>query len=435
MVYLYYANNFRDFIRNHEKVKLLLKNILETLPDYEASKEVPDRFKNKFKDAKEYNEWIVGEMFLNPYSIPSSVKEYMDEFITLMKQFVYVEYLTPDSILKLNNHTRNTVLLVDTDSNMILADLFVSFVLKEIFPGNDFGRTMMYNEMILVNVICATLSVSVADILDYYGRCHNMDEESRSELTMKNEFLFRTLFLMNTKKRYAVSIVLREGNIYVPFKSDIKGADFIKAGVTQDVSDRFEKMLCDHILYSDKLELHELMKDLKKFEKEIYKDLKDGNMTYLKQQQYKSESGYKSSENGATAWRLQVYKGSEIWNELYPDNKIYSLDRVHILKLAVDGPADIEKIKNDFPEEYNKVLTKVFNSSRNEIRNAGFKVICIPNGIKAIPDWLRPLIDYDVIISNIVGSFKSILDALRLEDVVFKSTNGEVNSASCLISI
>ena len=435
LVYLYYANNFKDLIKNHTQLQNLLRDILSTLPNYEASQSVPDNFKGKFANEKEYNEWVVKQMFLNPYEIPEAVKKYMDRFIELMRQFVYVEYITPDSIQKLNNHTRNTVLLVDTDSNMILADLFVSFVLNEIFSGETFGRKSMYNEMILVNVICATLSVSVADMLDYYGRCHNMDAESRKELTMKNEFLFRTLFLMLTKKRYAVSIVLREGNIFIPFKSDIKGADFIKAGVTENVSKKFEKMLCDHILYSDDLELHELMRDLKKFEKEIYNDLNSGGMTYLKQQQYKSESGYKASDDGSGAWRLQVYKGSEIWNELNPDNKIYSLDRVHILKLKVDSPTDLDVIKDSFKTEYNRILNKVFNSEKPEIQKAGFKVICIPNSIKSIPEWLRPLIDYDMIISNIVGSFKSILEALRLEEVVFKTTNGEVSSTSCLISI
>ena len=67
------------------------------------------------------------EMFLDPYNPPDNIKDYRDELINLCKDFIYVEYLTPDSIIKLNNHKRNTVLLVDTDSNIINADIFVSF--------------------------------------------------------------------------------------------------------------------------------------------------------------------------------------------------------------------------------------------------------------------------------------------------------------------
>ena len=76
----------------------------------------------------------------------------------LQLEIVFVEYLTPDSIVKLNNHKRNTVLLVDTDSNIINADMFVDFVLKKLFPGENFGRSSLYNEMILVNVLAAIAS-------------------------------------------------------------------------------------------------------------------------------------------------------------------------------------------------------------------------------------------------------------------------------------
>ncbi len=437
LTYLYYANNFKELIGRHENIKKLLFNILNTLPNYEAAeKVVPEAFQNQFNAPDEdnvqaYNKWVSKEMFLNPYKIPECIASYMEEFMGYMRQFVYVEYITPDSIIKLNNHKRNTVLLVDTDSNMLNADLFVSFVLKQ-FGGEMFGRRKMYNEMILVNVLAATIDRSVADILDYYGRCHNMDEDARKELTMKNEFMFRRFFLMQTKKRYAASIVLREGNIIIPFKPEIKGMDFIKAGVTADVSKRFEKMLCDHILFSDTLELHELMRDLKAFEKDIYNDLHSGGMKYLKQQQFKSEGGYKDIQK---AWTLPIFRGAVCWNELFEDKKIYSLDKAYLLKLAVSGPSDLEKIKSKYPEEYNKTMTKIFMSQRPEITKSGMKYICIPTSVKKIPDWIIPLIDTELIISDTISVFRSILDALNLEEMAFKTPNGAASITSCLIAI
>lgn len=275
LTYLFYANNMKEFISRNPTIVELIGNVLSTLPLYEAAeKEVPPQFAADFDSVDAYNGWVSKEIFLNPYSIPKCIKGYMDQIIELFTQFIYVEYITPDSIVKLNNHKRNTVLLVDTDSNIINADLFVSFILTEIFPGSTFSRPKLYNEMILVNVLASSLDKAVVKQLDYYGRCHNMDEASRAELTMKNEFMFRRLFLMRTKKRYAASIVLREGNIMIPFKPELKGLDFIKAGVTDEVSAKFSKMLQDHVLYSDDLELHEMMRDLKKFERDIYYDLK-----------------------------------------------------------------------------------------------------------------------------------------------------------------
>lgn len=442
LVYLYYANNYRALIANHPNIQHLLSEILIKLPNYEAAeKEVPDRFKDKFKaplddpsyDAVEkYNKWMANEMFMNPYEIPECIKDEVTKFVEYMSQYVYVEYITPDSIVKLNNHKRNTVMVVDTDSNMINANLFAGFIMDEIFPGELFGRKRMYDDMILCNVLAACLDKGIKGILDYYGRCHHMDDDSRAELTMKNEFLFRTFFMMNTKKRYAASIVLREGNIMVPFKPEIKGMDFIKAGVTKEVSDRFKKILCDHILYSDHPELHELMNDLKQFERDIYEDIHKGGVTYYKQTQYKNIEGYKDPNK---AWSLPVFKGSAIWNKLYPNKKIYSLDRVRIVKLNVRGITDIECIKNKYLDMYNKIVSEVFMTQDPHMKKAGFSYVCLPNSVKEVPKWMIPLIDDIKTVSDIMSSFKSVLEALKIEDVTFKRPNGDATITSALISL
>lgn len=436
LCYLYYANNLKGFIKAHPRVSNCISNVLAKLPLLQAAEDVvPAEYRTQFVDDEKskgvdkYNKWVSREMFLDPYNVPECIKDDIEELRKYLTQFVYVEYITPDSIVKLNNHLRNTVLLVDTDSNVINADLFVSFILNEIFPGELFGRPKLYNEMILVNVLASMLDSCVASILDYYGRMHHMCKEARAELTMKNEFMFRRFFLMKTKKRYAASIVLREGNIIIPFKLEIKGMDFIKAGVTDHVTKKFTSMLENHVLFSDDLELHELMKELKKFESEIYYDLKNGGTKYLKQQQFKAEEAY------SRPWSIQVYKGTAIWNELYPNDRIYSLDRVSILKLIVTSPKDLDVIKDRYPKEYQMVMDKIYRSPIPEMQKAGLKLIAIPNSVKEIPMWLRPLVDYDIIVSDVVSSFRSILDALNIEDVYFKTPNGNANLNSCLIAL
>lgn len=441
-VYLYYANNIKAFIRNHVNMRQLLVTVLSSLPNYQAAVgKLPDEFEGQFESPEKYNKWISNEMFLNPYSIPKCIESPMNEFIETLNKFVYVEYITPDSIVKLNNHKRNTVLLVDTDSNMINADIFVSFVINELFPGENFGRPKMYNEMILVNVLAASIDRCVIKMLDFYGRTHHMDEPSRAELTMKNEFMFRRFFLMKTKKRYAASIVLREGNIIIPFKPEIKGLDFIKAGVTEDVTKKFQKILEDHILFSDELELHEMMKELKAFEDEIYHDLRSGGTRFLKPQMYKAEGAYKKivdSEGrvvGSKAWSLPVFRGAAVWNELYPKQKINSLDRVKLIKLTCTGLSDLEPVKRKFPEEYNQIVAKIFMSNKRDIQSCGLRVIAIPTGMKQIPEWIIDLIDYDLIISDVISSFRSVLESLEIEETSYKTPNGSANITSCLISL
>lgn len=227
----------------------------------------------------------------------------------------------------------------------------------------------------------------------------------------------------------------------VPFKLEIKGMDFIKAGVTDEVTKKFTKMLEEHILFSDELELHELMKELKAFEREIYTDLRRGGTKFLKPQLFKAEGAYKKITDehgrvlGTKAWSLPVFRGSMVWNELYPDKKIYSLDRVKIIKLISMKEEDIEVIKDKHPKEYKMIKDLIYNSSNEEIRKAGLKVIAIPKSVKQIPAWLIDLIDYDIIISDVISSFRSVLDALKLEEIYFKTPNGNASMTSCLISL
>ena len=441
LTYFYYANNLNMFIFDHPHVQKYIKEILIRLPNYEASPQgVPDAFADKFKDKDEYNAWVSKQMFLDPNNPPDQIKELLEDLSNIIHQMVFVEYITPDSIEKLNNHKRNTVLLVDTDSNIINSNLFVSFTLNKVFPHETFGRSKMYNEMILVNVIGVVLSKAVNSMLMYYARCHNINDEDAKELTMKNEFMFRRLFLMLVKKRYVASIVLREGNIMMPFKKEIKGVNFIKADISEDIQKRLEGILCKYILFSDEIDLHGMVKELKQFEKDIYTSLKEGSVKYLKTSVYKDASAYKDRENkdgskSSGAWAIQVYRGSTIWNELYPLKKINAFERVKILKLAVQSIDDLQKIQYKFPEEYQMAVNKIFHSDNGMIVKSGLNVICIPASVKQIPAWLIPLIDYDILISDVISSYRSILDALKMPDMLFKTPNGTANVVSCLINI
>jgi hypothetical protein len=111
------------------------------------------------------------------------------------------------------------------------------------------------------------------------------------------------------------------------------------------------------------------------------------------------------------------------------------MDRVKVVKLVVSGSSDIERIKDKYPEEYKLIHDKIFNSRNPEIAKAGLKVIAIPSIVTEVPGWIVELIDYDVTISDVVSSFRSILDALKIEGVHVKTPNGKANIVSSLISI
>ena len=119
---------------------------------------------------------------------------------------------------------------------------------------------------------------------------------------------------------------------------------------------------------------------------------------------------------------------------MYPEQKINILDQVKIIKLNVTSPSDLDVIKDDFPEMYNKVMALIFINASPELKKNGLRNICIPANIQ-IPEWIRPLINYDALISDMISSFRSVLDALHLQEFNYKTSTGKATTTSCLLSL
>lgn len=96
--------------------------------------------------------------------------------------------------------------------------------MDKVIKGVTFGRPIVNNIYICVNMLAYVLTEAVTDILLTYGEYSNVPEEFRPIYNMKNEFLFLRLIIGQTKKRYMSKITLREGNLIEPAKYDIKGS-------------------------------------------------------------------------------------------------------------------------------------------------------------------------------------------------------------------
>jgi hypothetical protein len=305
--------------------------------------------------------------------------------------------------------------------------------------------------MICGNILANLLAKCIESILDLYGKVHNMNKDARATLAMKNEFLFKRLFLMNKKKRYATSIVLREGHVMIPYKTDIKGVDFIKSGVSDYVTEKFTKMLEDNVLFPDEIQLRGLMKDLKAFEREIYDDLKKGGTTFLRPHSVKSGAAYKNP------WSQQVFKAVELWNAIYPNKKIYTLEKAPLVKLNISTIDGFDKLIDKYPEEHAAIISGIGTFQTNQqiyfeklkaakmakgenpddikVPKLNFSVIAIPSTLEVMPEWIRELVDYETIVSDVFSSFRSVMDAFQLEEISIKTANGKANLVSPLISL
>lgn len=427
LVYLYYAHNLHQFILDHDKISKEFIYILQTLPLNPYPDHIPEEYKDKFESLDKYCKYIQQEMFMNPYVHPESINDNLNKISDLLMEYVYVPYLTPDSIEKLNHHKRKTVMLVDTDSNVLYLDLFCKFIKHEICHDQTFGRAEIYNDLIIINIAASFLANMVESHLNLYGLKHNMDDESRAELTMKNEFLFRTLMLLNAKKSYLASIILREGNLFNPYKTEIKGVQFIKSAVSLTVSKRFEKIASDNILFSEEINLKGLIKDVREFEKEIIEGMRQGDTTYLKIAELKEENSYKNK------WSIQIFKAATVWNTIYPEDIIYPFDKAFIVKMGIHTISDLDPIKDKFPDIYDKIIKDIFNSPDDNIRKYGLSVIAVPSKYDKLPEWITILMDVELLCSNIMDSFKMILDSFRTEYITINTPSKKVERYTNLI--
>ena len=219
---------------------------------------------------------------------------------------------------------------------------------------------------------------------------------------MKNEFLFKRILLKNdAKKHYASNVELQEGNIIpnsINEKLDIKGFAALKKSTVNDATkSRLKKIIYEDILNSADIDQIKILKNLAILEKEIFNSLASGSKDFYKPAVIKSYETYESP------MRIQGMKGALIYNALRNSNEaeIDTLKRNSVDIAKVDmNPKNADKIKDTFPEVYERLVELLDNPSYGPEITA----ISIPYG-EDVPKWVIPFIDYTTIINDNISGF------------------------------
>ena len=426
---LYYKNNLQEFIKDHKEIITIYQTILENVPtlpllekdDKDWREKIPSFIsptvleEENIKSVKDWNKYALREMFCDPNALPSAVKEDVVTFVAYLKKYVYAQYLSFDRIYRLKNFYRNTVTVIDTDSNILTLDAWVDFTKAHIMEG-DYGRNNMNNIFIIINTIAYAITEVVSDILLFYGLMSNIPEEHRYRFNMKNEFFFTKLVIASVKKRYLSSIKLREGNLLTPEKTDIKGFDFRKSTTSEASSLLFKSYVEEYILKPEDIHVKELEDVIFQFRNEVLNSLKSGKNTYLPNVSIKEIQAYKEPQSEASI------RGWIVWNLLYPDKEIDAPAKAGMLKLTLFKESDCEPLAETYPEIYQVIIDKIFHdktgffvskNKKGDVKVRGVQGIVIPNN-EDIPDWCLPYIDYTNMVNSILSPFKSVMDLLRI---------------------
>lgn len=427
---LYYRNNFEEFTENHPKIQKLYNKIMKNVvlypiltkaqqKDSNWEQYIPDECRGRFPTARKYNSFAGKESFMNPNDIPDTINTELKQLCDYYMKYVYTKYMVFDRIYRLKNFKRKTVVIIDTDSNILALDHYIDFIRSF---TDTYGKPKENEEFILVNTLAYILTAISTSILLYYGELSNVPEEFRPFYNMKNEFFMNRIIIANVKKRYMSLFKLREGNLLDPPKPDIKGFDFVKASTADACEEQFKEIVNKYLLNCEDIDVLAIRHELEAMEQMVAESIDRGELEFLPNASAKELSAYKDPASE------QSVRGMLVWNMLYPDRIIEPPAKVKLLKLTLFKESDIEPLKNTYPDIYETLMDKVFNDksgifvsekSKNgkiERKSRGVQVLSIPMNAE-IPKWVRPFIDIDTMIASILAPFKSVTELLKMVHV------------------
>lgn len=415
---LYYKNNLYSFMDNKTMTKALIY-ILQTL------------------DAP----------FLDPNKVPDIIKVEMEEFYSLLEEYVYYHHQYIDRLGRVKVMKRDICIVIDTDSSIISLDAWYNYALSKtydvemtikenyydpigfmeneelevvkkaepVYDYDFYSEDMIEVEKLrnpitivpqdnlrysIINIMAYCCGKMVVDYLERYSKNSNSYDENRERclLVMKNEFLFKRALLTDSKKNYANIQEIQEGNMVPKDKGmTVMGMPITKSTLPKKTQDKLKAILYEDVLNCYNIDQLKVLKDLAKAEREIYNSLTSGDKEYYKPVSIKSQSSYDNP------MRIQGIKASLVYNKLR-DEDMEAIDlsirnAIDIVKVDINRK-NIESIKEEYPDVYQKVL----NLMTIDTFSTGIDSIAIPPDVE-LPKWLYNFIDYASIINDNIKNF------------------------------
>lgn len=386
---LYYTNNLYEFCRLPHMKRLLFDIVDKT------------------------------DSFLNPNKLPEDTKHLIEESWVLIKDFVAYPEFAFNRIGRLKCDERDVVSTVDTDSNMLSLEPWFNFVMDEIIDGNERILTKGTKPLtyMIINLSCYHASQLIKVHLKKFADRSGILPEYAPRLDLKNEYLFKTMLLTDTKKRYMSKILLREGTVFE--KYDNKGVDHLKSTCNSFTRDFITNLIATEVLdVETDISVKNVVNGVRELADTVRESLLNGEKTFLSPMKAKDAGAYKNP------FQEQSFRGAYAWNVIYPDMQIEFPETIDIVHLNIPTLETIEDMKDTYPVEYEHIKRYIFESKIEEVRKKALTVIGIPKNYASIPEWCKPYIDYDKIIDNNTGKLNSLLNSLGV-GIISTSSNSK----------
>lgn len=421
---LYYKNNLYAFMENRSiitAIKILLKNLKEP--------------------------------YLTPNNVPEEISVELDVLQDIFREYVYYPHMYIDRIERCDNMIKDVCVISDTDSTIVSFDAFYHFILDKIMGEDilisrmevDLEKDKLYevpkrlsydfysDELIekeakikpfviipqdnlrfsIINIIAYISGNLCNEYVELYTKCnHSWKSGERCLLYLKNEFLFKRALLTSNKKNYATIQELKEGVILeqtMEKSLDIKGLPINKSTLNDSVKAQLQKILYEDILRAENIDQVNIISKIAILEKQIEESLRRGEKKYYKPVSIKALDKYDDP------MRIQGIKASLIWNRV-KDGQLEAIDlearnTIDVVKVNIT-PSNIEKIKDSYPETYEKFVQLFMDESIFPVKSTQYgetnkkeiTALAIPTNVST-PEWVKEFIDYRTIINDSICNF------------------------------
>lgn len=325
---------------------------------------------------------------------------HISKFDKLIDTFVFVNWIPP-YLNNIRSKLRNSILLVDTDSNIFTTLPWI----KWFTPGGEFTNDIRNYQ--IHSFIVYFITKNIVNILGKYARSLGAEEKDISKLSMKNEFLYPGLIILDIKKNYTGLITVQEGLVKKDPKLDIKGVTLRSSSICQTSREWFHNFLVETIFKTSierQLDANEVIQEVVQFENKIRESLNRGEMTFLKHTSIRTEKDYDKPESTAFVY-------AEAWNTIFGPtlDTIILPTKCPLLNLIEKVPQTYYDMLND---KYNDIYRNflIYEKKYKKLSSA----IAIHPMADRIPEELISIIDIRKIIYHNVAPAYTILRSIGL---------------------
>ena len=335
--------------------------------------------------------------------MPPEIEADMRYIIKIILDNCIYPYIVNDGEARAASMTRLMVCVTDTDSLMVHFAHFLEEFQAHV--GNFRDDCLVASAFGMRLIVEAVIPKMVENIT---SNCRIKDKYFRDKFIFKNEFAFLAMSLF-AKKMYSASCMVQEGNLRNIHKISVTGLSFKK----RDSAEFLEPIMLDlhdrYVLTPQKINVGALLDEYDELRTKLL-PLVTTLTAYHKVLGVKDIKSYDASKTLPAQMR-----GSIIWNNMFPDEKILPMDRVIVIPLSFD----LMERNQHIPQ-----LRQIYElASIDNPKRKNDPYISLPENYSEIPEWLAPAIDANYCVDKLLSPFKQLLG---LFDVFISDTRGGI---------